>query len=80
MISKPEYGPKKYTIKTLRKMRGWSQASLGQRVGVSQYTVSRWEQDPAYLMDAAYKYIVKLAQVLDVTIDQIDMTEDEGSK
>ena len=34
-------------IRFLRKHRGWSQAELAERLGVTEVTVSRWETDAA---------------------------------
>jgi transcriptional regulator with XRE-family HTH domain len=66
-------------ILELRKRRGWTQAELAERVGVSQATVSSWERDVQPSAGSTYK----LAQVLGCTMEDLftipDQDQDPGT-
>ena len=57
-----------YQIQSLRKLKGFTQNSLGERVGVSFQAVSKWERGEA-LPDIGT--FLLLAEALDTTIDNI---------
>ena len=46
-----------------RERKGWTQAQLGEKVGVTEYTVFRWEHREA---KPRSKYLLKLMEVLGV--------------
>jgi transcriptional regulator with XRE-family HTH domain len=59
-------------ILELRKRRGWTQAELAERVGVSQATVSSWERDVQPSAGSTYK----LAQALGCAMEDLFTTPD----
>lgn len=62
-------------IRSLRKMRGWSQGELAGRIGVSRQTVSKWELESA-APDAGN--IAKLCTVFEISADAfLDLNQPE---
>ncbi len=61
------------TIRELREGRGWSQAELAFRAGVSPSTVYNWE---AGRFEPKASQLRKLAQSLEVSMDAIDFERD----
>lgn len=55
-------------IAGLRKAKGWTQAELGRKLGVSNQAVSKWESEMS-LPDVLL--LPKIAHVFDVTIDRL---------
>ena len=54
-------------IKRLRKTKGWSQKDLGDRVGVLQTHVSKWENG----MKPSAPYLPRIASALNVPISDL---------
>lgn len=62
-------------IRSLRKMRSWSQGELAGRIGVSRQTVSKWELESA-APDAGN--IAKLCTVFEISADAfLDLNQPE---
>lgn len=61
------------TIRELREARGWSQAELAFRAGVSPSTVYNWE---AGRFEPKASQLRKLAAALEVSMDAIDFEGD----
>ena len=59
-------------IKELRKERGLSQTAIAEAVGVTSGAVSQWE---AGLTNPTLETLVKVAQVLGCTVDELLRTE-----
>jgi len=57
-------------IKTAREKKGWSQADLGKRVGISQPAVKKIEAGET----KKSKYFPKIGQVLEIPLVQLDPT------
>lgn len=58
-------------IKTLREVKGWTQAELARRLGITRNGVNSWEQglsmpSPAYLVDLASVFSVSTDYLLGV--------------
>ena len=52
----------------LRKNNGLTQAELGEKIGVANKTISKWEQG-AFLPDITY--LVSIARVYNITVDDL---------
>ena len=63
-------------IAELRKEKGMTQAQLAEQMGVTDKAVSKWERD---LSCPDISSIPKLAQVLEVSVDQLMKGENTGS-
>ncbi len=59
-------------IASLRKRKGMTQLDLAQQLGVTDKAVSKWERD---LSCPDISSLPKLAQVLDVTVDELMRTK-----
>jgi transcriptional regulator with XRE-family HTH domain len=57
-----------YTIRELRRQRGWSQVELAYRLGVTPATVYHWEHDHCPL---AAVMLRRLAQLFEVRMEDI---------
>lgn len=57
-----------YQIQSLRKLKGYTQNTLGEKIGVSFQAVSKWERGEALPDIGTFQL---LAEVLDTTIDNI---------
>ena len=55
-------------IKELRQARGWTQAELGRRLGVTRNGINSWEQGLSMPSPAS---LVELAQILSVSTDYL---------
>lgn len=66
----------KNRLKVLRAERGWSQAELAMRVGVSRQTVNAVETGK---FDASLPLALKLARVFGVQVEQIFELDAEGA-
>lgn len=51
-----------------RKEKGWTQAELGERLGVHQSHVQRWESERFRPRDSS---LAKIAEVLGTTVDEL---------
>jgi transcriptional regulator with XRE-family HTH domain len=56
-------------LRTLRKVRGWSQPELASKVGISPRTIARLEA--AQVADPSINHVRDLARVLGVTVDML---------
>ena len=65
------------TIATLRKEKNMTQAELAARMGVTDKAVSKWERDLSYPDEAS---LPRLAEILDVTIDELMLANGEAAK
>jgi len=65
------------TIRDYREARGWSQAELAFRSGVSPSTVYNWERGRN---EPRVAQLRTLARVLGVTMENIAMTEDDKAE
>lgn len=59
-------------LRTLRKVRGWSQPELAAKVGISPRTIARLEA--AQVADPSINHVRDLARVLGVTVDLLSET------
>ena len=57
-----------YTIKSLRKSKGWTQAELGEKLGVSDKTISSWEKGRT---EPDLNALVQLSDVLGASVHKI---------
>ncbi len=57
-------------IRKLREERGWTQAVLGEHMGVRQATVSLWETGAVIPRKAMAK---QLARILKVKVEQLEL-------
>lgn len=65
------------TLRELREARGWSQAELAAKVGVSQATVARWETPNAWRHLPRRPVVIALGHVFGVDPDAIRFGEGE---
>ncbi len=56
------------TIRQLRQERGWTQAELAERLGVSRDSISAWERG---LTSPRFRTVLRLAQLFRVSITDI---------
>jgi transcriptional regulator with XRE-family HTH domain len=59
-------------LRTLRKVRGWSQPELAGKVGISPRTIARLEA--AQVADPSINHVRDLARALGVTVDLLSET------
>jgi transcriptional regulator with XRE-family HTH domain len=59
-------------LRTLRKVRGWSQPELASKVGISPRTIARLEA--AQVADPSINHVRDLARALGVTVDLLSET------
>ena len=55
-------------LMTLRRQRGWSQEELGNQVGVTRQTVSKWEMGQS---TPELEKLVELSRLFGMSIDQL---------
>lgn len=60
-------------LKVHRARKNMSQQQLAEAVGVTQVAISRYEKEPATIQNASYKRVMKIAEVLDVEPNKIEM-------
>ena len=58
-------------LKTIRESKALTQAQLSARSGVSLRMIQHYEQGQKDLSKAQYRTLKKLAEALDVTIDEL---------
>ncbi|WP_459904769.1 helix-turn-helix domain-containing protein [Enterococcus thailandicus] len=61
----------KSTIYDLRRAKRMTQKSLAERTGITERTIVTYEMDVKNLRKASYENVEKIADALDVRIDQI---------
>ena len=61
-------------LKELREEKGLSQTELAEKVETNQQNIGRWESGKN---EPAYSYVVKLAEVLGVSVGYLVGSEDE---
>lgn len=59
---------RRYTIKELREWRGWRQADLAGKLGVSKLTIHKWESGKAIPYPRNRK---KLADLFHINVEQV---------
>ena len=64
-------------LMTLRKQRGWSQEELGNQIGVTRQTVSKWEIGQS---TPELEKLVELAILFGMSIDQLVGLEEAGER
>lgn len=64
-------------LMSLRKQQGWSQEELGNRIGVTRQTVSKWEMGQS---TPELEKLVELAQLFDMSIDRLVGLERAGEE
>jgi transcriptional regulator with XRE-family HTH domain len=57
------------TLEAFRKARGWTQAELARRVGVSRQAVSLWFRGEGANLQS--RHLIRLSQVLGVTVEEL---------
>lgn len=62
------------TIRQFREEHGWTQVQLANLLGVSPATVYTWERGK---FDPRASQLKKLAQTFKVSMDDIDLSEDD---
>ena len=60
-------------LKCFRTERGFSQKQLADKAGVSKQNISDWENDKS---ETSFDVLIKLAEVLQVTVGQLVGSED----
>lgn len=66
-------------LTVLRKQRGWSQEDLGNRIGVTRQTVSKWEMGQS---TPELEKLVELSRIFEMSIDRLvglEKTEEEAA-
>lgn len=61
----------KYTLAQRRKLRGFFQEELAKKAGLTSRTIINYESGGKNSLNASYKTIQKLADVLDIKLSQI---------
>lgn len=64
-------------LMSLRKARGWSQEQLGEQVGVSRQTVSKWELGDT---TPEMEKLIALGDLFGITLDELTGREAAGSE
>lgn len=64
-------GKEQHTLKQLRNYAGLSQEKFGERIGVTSRTVWTYENDIEALKKVSYPMLQKMAEVLNVEVDNI---------
>lgn len=62
-------------LMTLRKQRGWSQEELGDQIGVTRQTVSKWEMGQS---TPELEKLIELSKLFHMSIDRLVGLEDAG--
>lgn len=64
-------------LMTLRKQRGWSQEELGDQIGVTRQTVSKWEMGQS---TPELEKLIELSKLFHISIDRlVGLEEEEGA-
>ena len=64
-------------LMALRKQRGWSQEELGNQIGVTRQTVSKWEMGQS---TPELEKLVELSRLFSMSIDQLVGLEEAGER
>lgn len=64
-------------LMSLRKQRGWSQEELGNQIGVTRQTVSKWEMGQS---TPELEKLIELSRLFGISIDQLVGLEPEGER
>lgn len=64
-------------LMTLRRQRGWSQEELGDQIGVTRQTVSKWEMGQS---TPELEKLVELSRLFGMSIDQLVGLEEAGEE
>ncbi len=66
----------KSTMYDLRRAKRMTQKNLADRTGITERTIVTYEMDVRNLRKASYENVEKIADALDVSIDQIFLSSD----
>lgn len=66
----------KLTIRQWRSLKGMSKAKLSRDSGVTERTIYRLEETQKNVQNANFKTLYKLAEVLEIRVDDIFLGED----
>lgn len=66
---------KKYTLKQLRQLAGFTQEELGVRIGMTERTISKYENNVDELKKISYEKLKVISSVLGVEVDDIFLGE-----
>lgn len=66
---------KKYTLKQLRQLAGFTQEELGVRIGMTERTISKYENNVDELKKISYDKLKVISSVLGVEVDDIFLGE-----
>lgn len=64
------------TLKQWRGLRGYSQSKLSEKTGITERTIINYEKDVTNLHNAKYSTIEKLAEALDIKVENIFLNGD----
>ena len=64
------------TLKQCRGLRGYSQSKLSEKTGITERTIINYEKDVTNLHNAKYSTIEKLAEALDIKVENIFLNGD----
>lgn len=65
----------KNRLKVLRAERNWSQAELGERVGLSRQAINAIERDK---YDPSLPVAIRIARLFETTVEEIFLLDDHG--
>ena len=64
------------TLRQWRALRGYSQSKLSEMTGVTERTIINYEKDVVNLHNAKYSTVDKLAEALDIKVENIFLNGD----
>ena len=64
------------TLKQWRGLRGYSQSKLSEKTGITERTIINYEKNVTNLHNAKYSTIEKLAEALDIKVENIFLNGD----
>ena len=64
------------TLRQWRALRGYSQSKLSEMTGITERTIINYEKDVSNLHNAKYSTVEKLAEALDIKVENIFLNGD----